>query len=347
MPDYKVSIRCSCFNHASYVKRVLDGLSMQKTNFKYLAVVIDDASTDGSQEVIHQYFTQNFIPIKDGWESKDAEFFSLRHKDNKSFDLVVIFLKYNFYQINKPKTPIISEWVDKGEYWGFCECDDYWIYDKKLQEEVDILDQHPEFGLIYTDYDIHYYDTGKYIHAAFKNGVKPIITSFEQHLINAAYIAPMSWLCRIPFNTLLSGYQGPSSIDVSFIIGLEAFRRSKVFFLDKVTCVYGKHAGSATKQATIAKQYEYSHGVYCTQKYYLDKYYLREKYPTCLDYFINAYYSYILAQKITAEYPEVLSFFHRKGKTSFKYKTLDMMMRSKLTLPLLQAICKIRLSRFL
>lgn len=348
MKEFKVAIQCLCYNHAPYLKRTLDGISSQQTKFKYLAVIIDDASTDDSQDAILNYANELCDNTTNSYdETDDAVVHMWRHKLNNNFYLAAVFLKYNYYQINKSKTSLIAEWTNKADYWALCECDDYWIYDKKLQEEVDILETDPNIGLIYTDYDIHYYETGTYIHAAFKNGVNPIITSFEQHLVKAAYIAPMSWLCRIPFDELMSGYLGPPSIDMSFIAALEAFLHSRVFYLDKVTCVYGKHSGSATKQVTITKQYDFSHGAYSTQKYYLEKYNLREKYPTCLDYFINAYYSYILAQKITAEYPEVLSFFHRKGKTSFKYKTLDMMMRSKLTLPLLQAICKIRLSRFL
>ena len=349
MDRFKVAIQCLCYNHAPYLKRTLDGMSSQLTNFKYLAVIIDDASTDGTQDVIKKHLNEEYspfaaIPYK---ETDDAVVFYYRHKNNHNFYLAAVFLKYNHYKLNKSKVPIISEWIDNADYWALCECDDYWIYDNKLQEEVDILDQHPEFGLIYTDYDIHFYDTGKYIHAAFKNGINPIITSFEQHLIKAAYIAPRSWLCRIPFSELMNGYHGPPSIDMSFIAALEAFRRSKVYYLDKVTCVYGKHAGSATKQNSISKQYEFSYGAYSTQKYYLDNYHLRDKYPEALDYFLNAYYSFILARRITAEYPEVRSFFQRKRNSSTKYWLFDIMMSSRITRYLLQVICKMRLSNSL
>lgn len=349
MPKYKVAIRCTSYNHSPYIKKTLEGVSSQVTNFKYVAIVIDDASTDGTQDVIKQYIDNYYIAPEDGSqnyrETGDAFIYYMQHRENKNCYIAAILLKYNYYQIKKSKEPIMSEWIDDADYWALCECDDYWIYDKKLQEEVDILDAHPEYGLIYTDYDINHYETGEYEKAAFKNGKKSIIRSFEQHLINKAYIAPMSWLCRKPLRELLNGYQGPDSIDTTFIIALEIFLQSKVYFLNKVTCVYGTHMGSATKQTSYSKQYQYAHGVYLTQKYYLEKYGLRDKYPECLDYFIHAYYTYILAQKKTDEYPEVQSYFYRKRKSSFKFLILDLLMRSKICLPILQFVCKKRLSK--
>lgn len=347
MPSFKVAIQCLCYNHAPFVKRTLDGLSSQKTEFKYIAVVIDDASTDGTQDVIKQYLNQYFYVSNDisksQWETEDAFFFHLRHKENTNFELVFISLKYNFNQQKKSKSPIMAEWIGNAKYWAFCECDDYWIYDRKIQEQVDFLDSNDDYGLVYSDFDIENYDTGEYINAALKNGVKPIIHSFEEHLLKAAYIAPMSWMCRIPLNELMNNYQGPPTIDTSFIMALELFLRSKVFFWNKVTCVYGRHSGSATKQETLASRYHYAHGVYATQKYYLDKYNLREKYPNCLDYFLNAYYCYIISNKIKEEYDEVRLFFHRNRDTSFKFRLFENMMKSQWMFPILQAMCKQRI----
>lgn len=349
MPKYKVAIRCTSYNHAPYIEKTLEGVSSQITNFKYIAIIIDDASSDGTQNVIKQYIDDYYTTPEDGLlnylETRDAVIYYRQHKQNKNCHIAAILLKYNFFQIKKSKEPIMSKWINDAEYWAMCECDDYWIYERKLQEEVDFLDNNSKYGLVYTDYDIHYYDTGKYVKAAFQNGIKPTIHSFEQHLINKAYIAPMSWLCRIPLQELKDNYKGPPSIDLTFIIALELFLQSKVFYLDKVTCVYGVHKGSATKQTSYIKQYEYAHGVYATQKYYLEKFKLREKYPNCLDYFLNAYYVYILAQKITEEYPEMQSFFHRKSKSSIKFLILDSLMKFKCTLPLIQNICKMKLSK--
>lgn len=50
-----VSIKCLVYNHEPYLRQCLDGFVMQKTNFRFEAVVHDDASTDGSAAIIREY----------------------------------------------------------------------------------------------------------------------------------------------------------------------------------------------------------------------------------------------------------------------------------------------------
>lgn len=40
-----VCTRCYTYNHEPYIKDALNGFAMQKTNFKFEAIVHDDAST--------------------------------------------------------------------------------------------------------------------------------------------------------------------------------------------------------------------------------------------------------------------------------------------------------------
>lgn len=50
-----VSIRCLVYNHEPYLRKCLDGFIMQKTNFAFEAIIHDDASSDGSAEIIREY----------------------------------------------------------------------------------------------------------------------------------------------------------------------------------------------------------------------------------------------------------------------------------------------------
>ena len=47
-----VAIECMVFNHEPYIRQCLEGFIMQKTNFRFVAIVHDDASTD-SLSLIH------------------------------------------------------------------------------------------------------------------------------------------------------------------------------------------------------------------------------------------------------------------------------------------------------
>ena len=54
--EIKVTIICKIFNHEPYIRRTLDSFVNQKTNFRYEILLHDDASTDGTQEIIKEYF---------------------------------------------------------------------------------------------------------------------------------------------------------------------------------------------------------------------------------------------------------------------------------------------------
>ena len=50
-----VSIKCLVYNHAAFLRQCLDGFVMQKTNFRFEAIIHDDASTDNSAGIIREY----------------------------------------------------------------------------------------------------------------------------------------------------------------------------------------------------------------------------------------------------------------------------------------------------
>ena len=50
-----VSVCCTAYNHAKYIRSCLDGFVNQNTDFKYEVIVHDDASTDGTVAIILEY----------------------------------------------------------------------------------------------------------------------------------------------------------------------------------------------------------------------------------------------------------------------------------------------------
>ena len=50
-----VQICCLTYNHEKFIRDCLDGFVMQKTNFKYEVLIHDDASTDGTADIIREY----------------------------------------------------------------------------------------------------------------------------------------------------------------------------------------------------------------------------------------------------------------------------------------------------
>ena len=141
---WKVCVKCLTFNHAPYIEDALNGFCMQETDFPFVCAIIDDASTDGEQNVIKKYLEEYFdLEEKSVVRNEETEDYTLtfaRHKTNRNCYFAVLYLKYNHYSIKKNNIPYIAEWHDKCKYIALCEGDDYWIDGRKFGKQSRFLD---------------------------------------------------------------------------------------------------------------------------------------------------------------------------------------------------------------
>jgi len=131
-----VSIRCTVYNHAPYLRQCLEGFVKQKTNFKFEAFVHDDASTDGSADIILEYANKYPEIIKPYIEKEN-----LYSKKNGSF-------------IKVTYSPLFL----KGKYIALCEGDDYWTDPLKLQKQIGFMEEHPECAMSFGNAIEHWED---------------------------------------------------------------------------------------------------------------------------------------------------------------------------------------------
>ena len=155
---YMVCIRCKTYNHGNFILDAMEGFAMQKTNFSYVSVIVDDASTDNNREIIQTYLKDNFVMYGENYYEKDidnAHIIFARHKINENCYFAIVFLKENIYG-KKSKRPYYSEWTDNSKYHALCEGDDYWTNPDKLQKQVDFLENNADYVLTchrYKKYD--------------------------------------------------------------------------------------------------------------------------------------------------------------------------------------------------
>ena len=129
-----VSICCTTYNHLNYIRQCLDGFVMQKTNFPIEILIHDDASTDGTQDIIREYEAKYPNIIK-----------PIYQKENQYSKGVKVSLVYNYSRV-------------KGKYIALCEGDDYWTDPYKLQKQVDFLESHPDYVMCSHRFDQYYED---------------------------------------------------------------------------------------------------------------------------------------------------------------------------------------------
>lgn len=122
-----VSISCLTYNHAPFIRRCLDGFMMQKTNFTFEVLIHDDASTDGTADIIREY------------EKKYPDVFK------------PIYEEENQYQKGRCGTMVFNLPRAQGKYIALCEGDDYWTDPLKLQKQIDILEADESLVACFTD----------------------------------------------------------------------------------------------------------------------------------------------------------------------------------------------------
>jgi glycosyltransferase involved in cell wall biosynthesis len=121
---------------------------MQQTDFPFVAIVVDDASTDKTPEILWNFINNQLISnnIKKE-ETEDYVKIVAPHKTSQNCIFVIILLKYNHHSTNKSKLPYFIKWQDIAKYQAICEGDDYWTDPLKLQKQVDYLDAHPDYTM--------------------------------------------------------------------------------------------------------------------------------------------------------------------------------------------------------
>ena len=121
--EIKVSIVCITYNQSGYIRDALDSFLSQKTTFEYEILVHDDASDDGTAEIIKEYE-----------EKYPDKITAVLQKENQYSKGVKVATTYLY--------PIV-----KGKYVAFCEGDDYWVDDLKLQKQFDYMEKHNECSM--------------------------------------------------------------------------------------------------------------------------------------------------------------------------------------------------------
>lgn len=120
--EYKVSVFCTAYNHKPYIAETLESFLSQKTDFPFEVLVTDDASTDGTTDVLYEY------------AEKYPDVIRFFHQEENRFSR-----GGNLYEeVMYPNA--------RGKYIAYCEGDDYWCDSTKLQQQVDFLEANPDYS---------------------------------------------------------------------------------------------------------------------------------------------------------------------------------------------------------
>lgn len=121
----EISIFLLTYNHERFVRQALESILMQKIAVSYEIIILDDASTDHTPEILREY--------KKRYPQKISLYLRKRNTGHPT--------KNGYFLLSKAK----------GRYYTCLEGDDYWIDKLKIQKQYDFLEQHKEYSGCMTD----------------------------------------------------------------------------------------------------------------------------------------------------------------------------------------------------
>lgn len=129
-----VSIISACYNEGKNLKKLLDSI-LDQTHKNIEMIFVDDGSTDNTAEVIHQYkikFNQNGMQFK------------YLFQENRGLAAAT---NTGLKEIN-------------GDFFCWIDGDDY-LYPKAVEKKLAFLEEHPDFGMVTSDFHMYYLSDGR------------------------------------------------------------------------------------------------------------------------------------------------------------------------------------------
>ena len=131
-----VSVAMLAYKHEPFIRRAIEGVMMQQTDFEFELVVGEDGSPDKTREICFEL--------------------QKRHPDK----IRVLWWHENISKFGGNGRRVRSHC--RGEFIALCEGDDYWTDPLKLQKQVDAMRKNPNVGLCFTDARVLQEETGQF-----------------------------------------------------------------------------------------------------------------------------------------------------------------------------------------
>lgn len=125
--DIQVTVVCITYNHEEFIAQALDSFLMQKTNFKYQIFVGEDCGPDRTADIVREYAA-------------------------KYPDIVIPFIREKNMGAQRNLIDLCNHAT--SPYIAFCEGDDYWTDEYKLQKQFDFMEANPELRVCFAKAEI-------------------------------------------------------------------------------------------------------------------------------------------------------------------------------------------------
>jgi glycosyltransferase involved in cell wall biosynthesis len=138
----KASVLITTYNHEKYIRKALDSVLMQKTDFDFEILIGEDDSNDLTREICKEYAQKYTRKIRLFLNDR-ANVIYLNGKPTGRWNTINLFNHA------------------RGEFIARCEGDDFWTGERKLQKQIEFLEKNPDFAICF--HEVKWLKNGKFI----------------------------------------------------------------------------------------------------------------------------------------------------------------------------------------
>jgi glycosyltransferase involved in cell wall biosynthesis len=242
-PDWRqagwpeVSVSVVTYNQVKLIGRALDSILVQEVDFPYEIVIGDDASTDGTREVLLDY------------HDRHPDLIRLRLYDKRQAGIPG--------RINNMENPRAC----RGKYTALLDGDDYWTDPHKLRDQYWMMEAHPELSICLHDTECHVLDAeGNLLEPPFlrsKPAEKKFADGFYDHAFFCAdrnirvHTSSFFFRTRV-FGDWPPGYERVVAADHYLFLLIS--QRGWAHYDGRVRSVYEQQADSLTRGETYLSE---------------------------------------------------------------------------------------------
>ena len=208
-----VSITCITYNHVNFIRDAIEGFLMQETTFPVEILIHDDASTDGTADIVRDYEARYPKLIR-----------AICQEEN---------------QYSKGRLTYKSMLINStSKYIAMIEGDDYWIDKKKLSKQAIFLEKHSDYSACFHNIELVWQGVSPIPNFYPKPLIDP---TFQEIIKHKRYVHTSSIFLRSEYVKNMPGWLSViPSAHTSWIYYLRT--RGRTYFIDEKMSVHRKHA---------------------------------------------------------------------------------------------------------
>lgn len=246
--DFKVACCVVTYNQEHYISQALDSILVQQTDFPVDIIVGNDCSTDNTAAILTNYAAQyDNIVVLNATENGGI----VRNTVN--------VFRYIFEH-------------EEYKYVAMLDGDDWWCDNQKLQLQVEYMEKHPDYSMVYTRGGTYSQSANRFHHS--QNGDRPHGNLFSTLIRNyplvpnSAIMHRVKYLKNINWDELLS----VGLLYFDYPVNVMMAAQGGVGYIDRETCIWRRGIPSVSAPDSLEKinthvESRYRQGVFLKNKF--------------------------------------------------------------------------------